>query len=629
MMTQINYFSLNMPSKGHSAIYKIHKYFARRPHNQFRSVIEHYVPKNGIVLDCFAGGGVTLVEGLTAGRRVISADINPIASMVQHGQTIEVDADRINEITSDIAMEVGAAIGNHFKTTCRSCSSQTDYRWIERAYFVACPFCNAQTLLNEKSKAAGLNGRPVNGSYDCSTCHSRFPSVSAKRLGSAILNVRYRCTHCSFEETALPTRFDEDLDDVTRNDEIQILEKFDLVVPSDSIPLDWDRQVEDALSRKGFAKFADLFTPRNRLFLAFALKKLQSVAGELTQDEYVGALTQISALIRYVNSMTFSTSSWMDGRPVAWAKHAYWTPNQFIEVNPFEYLAHRQLAVVKWEADRKTRFSGKVRSRNPMDVIQGNADFSIICGDSRLLAIPNDSIDAVITDPPFGGNVQYGELTHLWQVWLRESNPYERELFDLKPEILVHRKKRSFSKTPEDYESGLREVFQECFRVLKSSGVLTFTFNNKSASAWYAVMRAAIDAGFILEDGGVHYQEEIKAYRDTAHLRYNGELQGDVLYSFLKPSSQVSHVVAAPDGDSIGLLRTFIDASQVESEDKSSSPGIALHLWVVRRAAQSIQAGESIERTFEWLNLLTLVGKSNRTGMSILDTCKELIGGHK
>ena len=77
-MKKISYFNQVLPSKGHTSIYKIHKYFARRPHNQFRAIIEHYVPENGVVLDCFAGGGVTLVEGLTSNRRVISLDLNSI-----------------------------------------------------------------------------------------------------------------------------------------------------------------------------------------------------------------------------------------------------------------------------------------------------------------------------------------------------------------------------------------------------------------------------------------------------------------------------------------------------------------------------------------------------------------------
>jgi DNA modification methylase len=619
-MSEIRYFQNHLPSKGHTAIYKIHKYFARRPHNQFRAVIEHYVPESGVILDCFAGGGVTLIEGLTANRRVISVDINPIASLVQQAQVLEIPASTINTITSRFAEIAHDKIGFWFSTLCRHCNAETACRWIERAYVVNCPICSEHTLLDEHSKHIQADGRKRNGTYDCKHCQSSFKSVSVIRHSSEILNIRYKCISCSIEESAPPIDYDINLDSRIRLEEPIFISQFGLTIPKEEIPLEWDRQSEDALRRKGFRTFADLFTVRNRIFVAFMLRELETARPELTQDEYLACLTQISALIRYVNSMTFSTSSWMDGRPVAWAKHAYWTPNQFIEVNPFEYLSNRHLATIKWESDRVARFKDKYGSSNPVDVINKVADYSIICGDSRKLEVPDESIDAVITDPPFGGNVQYGELTHLWQVWLKDSNPFEKQLFDLDSEILVHRKKKTNGKSAKYYETGLRGVFDECYRVLKKNGVLCFTFNNKSADAWYSVMKAAFDAGFVLENEGVHYHEEITAYRDTAHLRYDGELQGDVLYTFIKKSRRTTKL---PDEDQNLWLCKYLETATWNSDFKEQA--IDLHLAVVRKSASLIAAGKAYDEVREWLSLLLLISKSNRSGTSVLETCKEII----
>ena len=619
-MNPIKYFAITMPSKGHSSIYKIHKYFARRPHNQFRAVIEHYVPIDGIVLDCFAGGGVTLIEGLTANRRVISIDINPVASLVQRGQVLEVSAEKINGITSQLSQLVKEQLGHWYLTKCRHCSERTNYRWIERAYVVNCPHCHEETMLDENSKVINPNGKPKNGYYICNHCQRNFESVSAIRNHSRILSVRYKCNTCTIEETAPPSDFDLGLDIQTKEEEARTIERLGLFIPQDKIPLEWDRQSEDALSRKGFVNFSDLFTIRNRTFIAFMLRNLRIVESELSQNEYLGALTQISALIRYVNSMTFSTSSWMDGRPVAWAKHAYWTPNQFIEVNPFEYLSHRQLATSKWEIDRSSRFANKRGSSLPSDVTNGSADYAIVCHDSRKIDLPNSSIDAVITDPPFGGNVQYGELTHFWQVWLRDANPYEKQLFNLQSEILMHRKKKHNGKTAKDYELGLQDVFKECFRVLKNNGILCFTFNNKRSDAWFAVMKAAFDAGFMLEDSGIHYHEEITAYRDTAHLRYDGELQGDVLYSFVKTETKS---VTAFDDEPIIWLDSYVrNANEVLS---SKEQAVNLHLAIIRKGANLIGYGKSFEEASKWLDLLSIIGKANKAGESVIDTCRRLI----
>jgi hypothetical protein len=46
---------------------------------------------------------ITLIEGLTVNRKVISYDINPIASFVQYAQTLEVEPNRVQ--TYDVSLK--------------------------------------------------------------------------------------------------------------------------------------------------------------------------------------------------------------------------------------------------------------------------------------------------------------------------------------------------------------------------------------------------------------------------------------------------------------------------------------------------------------------------------------------
>jgi SAM-dependent methyltransferase len=156
------------------------------------------------------------------------------------------------------------------------------------------------------------------------------------------------------------------------------------------------------------------------------------------------------------------------------------------------------------------------------------------------MELPDDCVEVVVTDPPYGSNVQYGELCHFWLVWLKDRLPFKSKFFDLTEEVVVHRKQdksTGYSKNFDDYRMGLTEIYTECHRVLKQDGVLVFTFNNRNPDAWFAVIKAAIDSGFDLEADGITYQEQIEAYRDTAHLRFDGTVQGDFVYSFVKRKS--------------------------------------------------------------------------------------------
>jgi DNA modification methylase len=152
-------------------------------------------------------------------------------------------------------------------------------------------------------------------------------------------------------------------------------------------------------------------------------------------------------------------------------------------------------------------------------------------------------VNLIITDPPYGSNVQYGELSSFWLVWLRDELRLPQDIFSLKAEVVVHRKKKDPEnyKDYEQYFTELQKVFAECFRVLKPGAPMVFTFNNKDVKAWYAVIRAAIQSGLYLDEKGVIYQDPIENYKNTAHTRFAGSLHGDFIYTFVKPISGKSY----------------------------------------------------------------------------------------
>ena len=66
----------------HTPPYKIHRYFARRPWNVFKQLIEVFSKPNDIVLDPFCGGGVTIYEGIKLNRNIVGLDLNPLSIFI-------------------------------------------------------------------------------------------------------------------------------------------------------------------------------------------------------------------------------------------------------------------------------------------------------------------------------------------------------------------------------------------------------------------------------------------------------------------------------------------------------------------------------------------------------------------
>jgi adenine-specific DNA methylase len=398
-------------------------------------------------------------------------DINPIAALVQAAQVAEYEPEVVAGVYRDILDALPEDVRSWYEASCASCGGQARVRWYERIYTVACPTCAHSVALDSQSLAHTATGRKARGRYVCETCSTTFSSADTPRIGSDLKRARVKCS-CGYQETRDVTADEVALAGDITSREAELVDRYGLHIPRDTIPLHWDRQFEDGLARKGFLTFDALFTSRNRLLMAFLLRGVRQHRPSLDEATYLGVVIVASALVRYVNNMTVSTPGWMDGRPAAWAKHAYWIANEFVECNPFEYLEHR-LKAIRWAAeDRKRRFRGVRSTHDPADLVAKRADYCVARADARRLELPSASVDAVITDPPFGSNVQYGELTTLWSVWLQDLNPYHCDNY-MNEEILVTRRRKIAAKTFEEYEQGLTAIFGECYRVLKEGGALT------------------------------------------------------------------------------------------------------------------------------------------------------------
>ncbi len=558
LKTKIDSFDFvteGIKAEGHTLVYKMHKYFARRPQNVFRWLIEHYSNPEDIILDCFCGGGVSLFEGLSTGRKVVASDLNPLATFISDCQITKVSRQDYLQLMKQIREQVYGITSSLFSTECRSCESAVDVRWFELAYLVNCEHCYEETILSNEQKEV-RNGKAINGWYRCVNCKGLISSSNLPRVGYDLISVTYKCQSCDEQRTVSANDRDNELLKSFEDKFESLIDKYDLWYPENNIPLGWDRQLEDGLQKKGIKKFADLFTKRLLFSNSLLLKTIQTYKSDVSPDMYRMLLFTFSAVIRHTNNMTISTKAWMDGRPVSWAKHAFWISNQFVEVNPIEYIEKRSKAVDSGLKHQQAQLGAVKKTFDFPDLQTNQATHMILNQSSANLPLPDEQVDLVITDPPYGSNVQYSELSSFWLVWLKDELSISDEFLFSKDEVVVHRRKKKADdyKGYESYFDGLKKVFTECYRVLKPGGALVFTFNNRDVQAWYSVISAAIKAGFYLDPKGVIYQEPIENYKNTAHNRFEGTMQGDFIYTFVKLKDNDSNgfKLSTENADAVG-----------------------------------------------------------------------------
>ena len=105
----------------------------------------------------------------------------------------------------------------------------------------------------------------------------------------------------------------------------------------------------------------------------------------------------------------------------------------------------------------------------------------------------DNSIDYVFTDPPFGGNIPYSEISFLNEAWLGcYTNRTE--------EAIVSKKQ---GKNISKYQNLLASAFSEIRRILKPKANATLVFHSTSADIWNAFQSAYTKAGLSVECAGV------------------------------------------------------------------------------------------------------------------------------
>jgi DNA modification methylase len=228
------------------------------------------------------------------------------------------------------------------------------------------------------------------------------------------------------------------------------------------------RYRRDALSVRQVFRVCDFYTRRN-------LWSQSRLWAEFNSGRQSGALAFLFTAL--TNGMTrrsaYLPRETARAKPVM--KGSLYIPSFSAEWNPIPALATRlrmlETAFSEWHPDEENR--------------------RILNGDAAELPLPEGCVDYIFTDPPFGSNIYYSEMSVLWEAWLGQFTDRQRE-------AVVHRKNDGGFKRLPDYQATMTKAFREMARVLKPGRHATVEFNNSDGEVFEAIKKAVRDAGFII-----------------------------------------------------------------------------------------------------------------------------------
>lgn len=295
-----------------------------------------------------------------------------------------------------------------------------------------------------------------------------------------------------------------------------------LLFPTQEIP---PGEKTSDLLKHGYRYWYQLFNKRQLICLDRLLRAILELEDPTVRELM---LTLFSGTLEF-NNMFCSYKGVQPVRPGAvrhiFSHHAFVHPYESLENNlwgvgnqsgTFSSLYKRRLQLGKTYClapyERPVE-NGKVKkviiqgeriegrfARDFSELVSTEKNVLLLCKNSERLDLPNHSVDAVITDPPYFDNIMYSELSDFFYVWLRLA--LKDRYPEFKPELTP--KEEEIVKAPgrgkgsESYLEGMTRVFRECHRVLKDDGLLIFTFHHKDDEAWAIALQALLDAGFYI-----------------------------------------------------------------------------------------------------------------------------------
>lgn len=507
-----------------------------------------------VVFDPFMGSGTTVGETLKLGARAIGRDINPVAHFLVQTALTSHDRQTILNTYAQIERDVADSI-RHFYTSrlqdgtvtevlyffwvkqvdCPNCAVTIDlfpsYVIAKHAYpkrfpeaQAVCPYCGEinqvrfdadrthckachQAYDPQTGPARGANAR-------CPQCNHVFP------VSKTIRSRRRPPTHRLFAKLVLlpdgrkayeaATAYDHHL----YGEALRTLEKRPNAFPI--VPIEAGYNTNQALGYC-YRYWHEMFNARQLLCLSILADRIGRIHDSAVRDLFACLL---SGTLEF-NNMFASYKGEGTGavRPM-FAHHILKPERVPLEANIW--------GTSKSSGSFSTLFRGRILraldyANDPfelrVDTRGGRAtgakvfglseplgfsiadDFTtfakgehvyLACGDSSSTDLPDRSVDAVITDPPFFDNVHYSQLAdffHVWQRFILGRDGY-RESSTTRSAAEVQDSDAAV------FARRLTAVLTEVHRVLKEEGLLVFTYHHSRPEGWRSILEAVMQSGF-------------------------------------------------------------------------------------------------------------------------------------
>lgn len=374
-------------------------------------------------------------------------------------------------------------------------------------------------------------GQSSRGSTTCPYSGAKITADDAKRAGiSGTMARQFLAVACVEPGRRGKLFLDaEAVQDILPNDVLiekrlgALVRDFGLSSPEEKIAAE-DRQHFQA-PMYGLDTFGKLFTPRQQLTLLTVCKYIQIAKEHLVREDgetfaaavvaYIGLLVgrmadRSSSLCRWNTvDLSIATTYARQALPMVW---------DYAEVNPFS----------GGSGDIRTQLQNILGVLAHVDEAARGNPARVVRGRAQRLPLEDESVDAVVTDPPYYDNISYADLSDYFYVWHKRAlgrtfpTLFATSVTPKKAEAVVapHRHSEGKDAAARFYEKQMQAAFSEAHRVLKPAGPMVVVYAHKTTLGWSTLVDSLRNGGFQVTEAWPLSTEKPSraAQMDTASL---------------------------------------------------------------------------------------------------------------
>lgn len=441
--------------------YDAHTYHTKVPPQGIANVISKYLPEGGVVLDPFAGSGMTGVAARYLGHDVILNELSPAAAFISFNFLAAIDAEQFRLAVSQVLTNLHDLQRTLYLTRCRECGSEVVQLYTVWSYVLECDHCEQDFVLWEHCREYGDSVREhrILRRFPCPHCRREVNKSHLKRKQVVPVFVGYRC--CSKRISEHPLN-EEDHKRIDLS--VEMLEEYLADIPQNELP---DGVNLNQPKRHGLDTVDKLYTPRNLTACASMWREIRRIEDPDLASALAFVFTSMYQRVTRLSEYRF----WGGSGNMA----NYNVPQISNESNVFETFQRKAETIRKHLVTTAQTYGGAAVIRT------GSA--------TELDFLPDNSVDFIFTDPPFGANINYSEMNFLWESWLGKfTNPATEAVIN-----------RYQGKDLNEYQALMTDSLKEAYRVLRMGHWMVLVFMNSSEKVWGALSEAVEDAGFSIQ----------------------------------------------------------------------------------------------------------------------------------